>query len=189
MSEENQGSVLYAVVHYPHLACPGLNEFRRRYDPFAELIAEHLTVVFPVPVDRDTIWAHVQSVAGKIPPFDIRISGLERTWDHWMYLAVEEGSDEIIALHDQLYSGPLQEHLRTDLPFEPHVGLGFFGKGPYDPLDPEPIDLDSEAYTHALREAAQFGIDAKRRVESLNHVRLDMQRGNLEDVATVRLGS
>ena len=171
MSEKDAGSILHAVVHYPHLACPGLNELRRRYDPFAELIAEHLTLVFPVPVDRDAIWAHVQDIGSRIQPFDIRICGLDRTWDHWMYLVVEDGSEEIIALHDQLYSGPLEEYLRTDLPFEPHVGLGFFGKGPYDPLDPERVELDAEAYERALEEAAQLGVDASRRVESLTVVR------------------
>jgi hypothetical protein len=107
----------------------------------------------------------------------------------WLYLGVEEGYEEIVALHDQLYSGPLEEYLRTDLPFQPHVGLGFFGKGPYDPLDPESVEFDSEAYERAGREAAQLGIDAKRRVDSLSVVRLDAQLGTLEDVGVVRLGS
>lgn len=97
MSEEGTGSILHAVVHYPNLDSGALNEFRRRYDPFAELIAEHLTLVFPVPVGLETIRPHVQAVATKVQPFDIHIAGLKRTWDHWMYLGLEEGYEEVIA--------------------------------------------------------------------------------------------
>lgn len=42
----------------------------------------------------------------------------------------------MVELHDRFYSGPLKEFLRADLPFEPHIGIGFFGKGPYNPLEP-----------------------------------------------------
>jgi hypothetical protein len=189
MSEEGTGSILHAVVYYPHLDSRALTKFRRKYDPFAELIAEHLTLVFPVPVGLETIRPHVQRIAAKVHPFDIHIAGVRRTWDHWMYLGLSKGYEEIVTLHDQLYSGPLREYLRTDLEFEPHVGLGFFGNGAYDPLDPEQVEFDSEAYEHARREVAEIGINAERRVERLTIVRLNTGLDTLEDVDAVRLGS
>lgn len=189
MSEERTGSTLHAVVHYPNLSSGGLNEFRRKYDPYAELIAEHLTLVFPTPVSLEMVRAHAQTVARKFRPFDIHIAGLKKTWDHWMYLGLEEGNEEFIALHDQLYSGPLEEYLRTDLVFVPHIGLGFFGKGAYDPLDPESVEFASEDYDQARREAAELGVDEWRRVETLTVVRLNTGLDTLEDVAVVGLGS
>ena len=189
MSEEGAGSTLYAVVHYPDLSSGGLDGLRRKYDPYSELYAEHLTLVFPVPVSQERIRAHVQTVARNFPPFDIHIAGLNKTWDHWMYLGLEEGNEEFIALHDQLYSGPLQEYLRTDLVFEPHIGFGFFGREAFDPLDPQPVELDTESFEKARREAADLGIDEWRRVETLTIVRLNPGLDSLEDVASVSLGS
>lgn len=189
MSEQGGRSILHAVVHYPHLESEGLNRFRQKYDPFAELIQEHLTLVFPIPVELQTIRAHVQATATEIQPFDLQIAGLKRTWDHWLYLGIEEGYEQIVALHDQLYSGPLREHLRTDLPFEPHIGIGFFGKGAYYPLDPESVKLDSEALERARIEAAELSIEARRRVETLTIVRLDTAQSTLTDVGTIGLGS
>lgn len=181
--------MLHAVVSYPQLDSGGLKGFRRKYDPFAGFIAEHLPLVFPVRVGFKALRAHVQAIATEVRPFEIHIAGLRRTWDHWLYLGIEEGYEEIIALHDRLYSGPLLRYLRTDLPFEPHIGIGFFGKGPYDPLDPQSVELDSRAYESARTEAAELGIEANRRVESLTFVRLDTARDVFEDIGTVRLGS
>lgn len=189
MIDEEHGSVLYAVVHYPRLKLTGLNEFRQRHDPFAELISEHITLVFPIPAMLETVRAHTRSVTQTFQPFDVHITGLSRTWDHWLYLEIQDGYEQIVDLHDRLYSGPFEEFLRTDLPFEPHVGIGFFGKGPYNPLEPDAVKLDSEAYESARAEASNLGIDASRRVESLTIVRLNTDRNTLTNVEEVAFGS
>lgn len=41
-----------------------------------------------------------------------------------MFLLPEEGRQELLAVHDQLYDGLLRPHLRTDIPFVPHVTVG-----------------------------------------------------------------
>jgi 2'-5' RNA ligase len=38
-----------------------------------------------------------------------------------VFLMPEEGRDQLTQLHDRLYDGPLQSHLRRDLSFTPHV--------------------------------------------------------------------
>lgn len=189
MTDEHPKSLLHAVVHYPRLDSPALTDFRRKHDPFAELIAEHLTLVFPVPVSLEAIRSHTRDIGSRVAPFRVRITGVSRTWDHWLYLEVQEGRRQVIALHDRLYSGPLQPFLRSDLPYEPHVGIGFFGRGPYDPLDPEEVELDAEGCREARAEAVDFGIDAVRTVDSLTIVRLDTEANTLVDVADVPLGS
>lgn len=189
MKEDSAGSTLHAVVHYPGLDTGGLREFRRKHDPFAGVIAEHLTLLFPIPLGLETIRAHVQVVATEVQPFFIRIAGLKRRWDHWLCAGLKEGFEDLMDLHDRLYSGPLEGFLRTDLPLEPQVGLGHFGTGVYDALDPKPVEFDSEAYDQARIEASRLGIDARRRVETLTIVRLDRRLDIMEDVAVVRLGS
>jgi 2'-5' RNA ligase len=39
------------------------------------------------------------------------------------FLTPDEGFSEIVRLHDGLYTGPLADELRLDLPFIPHVGI------------------------------------------------------------------
>jgi 2'-5' RNA ligase len=38
-----------------------------------------------------------------------------------VFLVPDEGRGEIATLHDQLYQGVLRPHLRTDIPFTPHM--------------------------------------------------------------------
>jgi hypothetical protein len=47
---------------------------------------------------------HVRAVVSRTPPFDVHLKGLEKSWDHWLFLLVAEGFDDVVALHD-LYTG------------------------------------------------------------------------------------
>lgn len=187
MSETEGQSLLHAVVYYPDLDSPELDTFRQEHDPFASLIREHLTFVFPIPIRTNPFCDHVRSVASDLEPFDIHIAGLSRSWDHWLYLEIRQGREKVVYLHDRLYTGPFREFLRTDLPYEPHIGIGFFGRGSYDPLDPEVVELDTEAYDTARAAVAELGIEASRRIESITVVKLDKNR--LDDVQEIPLGS
>lgn len=179
---------LHAVVFHPRLESPGLDAFRHAHDPFSELIAEHITLLFPIPASLDRVRARVAEVAAGLEPFDIHIKGVEKTWDHWLYLAIRSGHREIVDLHLALYSGPLEEYRRSDLPFEPHIAIGFFGLGEYDPLDPDSVELDVEACDEATEEAEALEIDAWRQVDGLTIVRLDQDAGTLENLERIELG-
>lgn len=178
---------LTAVVHYPRLNRPALDEFRRDHDPFASSIAEHITLLFPVPSAPDDVILHARAVAGTFAPFDLHIVGLRKTWDHWLYLSMREGRGQIVRLHDRLYAGPMAKHRRADLPFDPHIAIGFFGLGPYDPLDPELVELDRDAYERARARADDLGVDTWRRVDTLTVVGLDPANGSIEDLAEIGL--
>lgn len=189
MSESESRSALHAVVYYPELDSPELDEFRQEYDPFATVIREHLTFVFPVPVESEQVCDHVRSMAADVEPFEIHIGGLNRTWDHWLYLEIQEGHDEVVDLHDRLYTGPLRQFLRSDLPYKPHIGIGFFGRGPYDPLNPEAVELDAQAYDTAREAAVRLKIDTSRRINSITAVKLHRGENEVEFVQDIRLGS
>ena len=107
-----------------------IGSFRKAHYPTAHLLEPHLTVVFPVPaaIGMDVVSGHVRDVASRTQPFDIRLGGLGKSWDHWLFLAVAEGREQVIALHDALYTGVLAPHLWTDEPYIPHVGLGHFAE-------------------------------------------------------------
>lgn len=38
----------YALVHYPDIDSLRIDRFRRKYDPLADLIAPHITLMFPL---------------------------------------------------------------------------------------------------------------------------------------------
>lgn len=187
MSEAAGGDPLLAVVHYPRLELPEVDAFRREHDPFASLIDEHVTLLFPVPADEREVLEHARAVAGDVPPFDLHVTGVRKTWDHWLYLAMDEGRGRIVELHERLYSGPMAAFRRHDLPFEPHIAIGYFGRGPYDPLDPTPVELEERAFERARARVEGLGVDEWRRVEALTVVRLDRAAGTLEDVEEMPL--
>jgi hypothetical protein len=101
---------------------------------------------------------------------------------------MDEGRDRVVRLHDELYSGSLRGFQRLDLPFDPHIAIGFFGIGPYDFLDPQPIDLDAEAYRRAVERAEALEMDTWRRIDRVTIVELDPRDGTLRDVEEVTLG-
>jgi 2'-5' RNA ligase len=41
-----------------------------------------------------------------------------------VFLVPDEGREQITELHDRLYAGVLQTHLRADIPFAPHMTVG-----------------------------------------------------------------
>lgn len=155
---------LFAVANIlPWLPAEPIGSFRRAHYPTAHLIEPHLTVVFPVPevVGRDAFLEHVRGVVSRTPAFDIRLSGLDTSWDHWLFLAVAEGSDEVVALHDALYAEVLGPYLWTEHPYVPHVGLGHFAveRDTRDPLELRPRAIDRARFDEARREAEAMELD------------------------------
>jgi hypothetical protein len=59
---------LIAVVHYPRLNCPELDELRRDHDPFASSIAEHITLLFPVAAAPHDVIRHTRAIAETVLP-------------------------------------------------------------------------------------------------------------------------
>jgi 2'-5' RNA ligase len=161
----------------PWLPEEPIGSFRRAHYPTAHLIGPHLTVVFPVPasIGSDVFREHVRGVVSRTPAFDIRLRGLGRSWDHWLFLGVARGGDEVIALHDALYTGILREHLWTEQPYVPHVGLGLFveERDSHDLLELRPRSLDRARFEEALHEAEALGLDYAGRVDSVHILGLD----------------
>lgn len=148
--------MFHCLVHYPDIEKQKIHEFQNKYDPFVNLIDIHITFLFPIPeeIDKDTLERHIRKILSNWEPFLVHIKGIKKTWDHFMYLAFKKGGNKIIRLHDELYSGILHPYLRTDLPYDPHIGLGWFGVEKYDFNNPVyQHELDEVKFNKAKKEA------------------------------------
>jgi 2'-5' RNA ligase len=169
---------LLAVANsLPWLPAEPIGSFRRAHYPTAHLLGPHLTLVFPVPaaIGGDAFREHVRGVVSRTPAFDIRLRGLGKTWDHWLFLAVAEGLDEVIALHDALYTGILVPYLWTEQPYVPHVGLGHFAQehDTHDPLELRARAFDRARFDEARREAEMLHLNYTGRFDSVHIFGLD----------------
>ena len=166
----------YALVYYPEIEQKEFHELRHKYEPYADLMPEHLGVLMPVPatVGFDTIEIHIKSILAKWRPFDVHFCKLERSWDQWLYLTLKEGNQQVIELHDELHGGILLPYLRKDLPYTPHVGLGIFSKEKYDINNPTAqLSLDQEKYQKGKSEFDKLNLDFWRTIGHLTLVKVN----------------
>ena len=161
--------MIYALVHYPDVDARGINQLREKYDPQAAWIGPHVTLMFPVPdtvVGEDNLVKHLGNVLGRWRPFPIRLRGLEKSWDDYLFLLIEEGSENIVRLHDEIYTGVLAGHCREDRPFVPHLTLGAF-RG------------DAAAYALAFEEARRLDLDYRSLVDKLHLLKVNDERTHI----------
>ncbi|WP_263788151.1 2'-5' RNA ligase family protein [Salinibacter grassmerensis] len=122
-----------SVVSYPALSeedYERIQAVREEHDPlYYGVIDPHITLVFPTDgVRRTTLIEHVREEASSTAPFEVvfrcAILGDPDFEGHaHAFLVPDEGFSDLVRLHDRLYTGPLADFLRLDLPFLPHVGI------------------------------------------------------------------
>lgn len=176
----------------PWLPEEPIASFRRTYDPTANVVDPHITLVFPIPtseIDRDPFREHVRTVVSRTASFDIRLNAFEKSWDHWLFLVVTEGRDQVIELHDELYTGMLSPFLWTEQPFLPHVGLGLFvERGDDQDLHlARPRALDRARYQQGLREAQALDFDFTGPLERVRIFEIDEDLTYVTRLEEVRL--
>jgi 2'-5' RNA ligase len=100
---------------------------RRRHDPHHDTITAHMTLVFPFETpDAAVARAHMAAVASRQGPISLRLSAYLAVRDvgdqlSHVFLVPDQGRTDVETLHDALYSGPIAEQFRADIPFIPHV--------------------------------------------------------------------
>ncbi len=182
----------YALVQYPDIPKEQVDSFRQKYDPYFPGIGSHITLMFPVPVEEvpeNAMTEHLSSVLSHWKSFDIHLAGFEKAVDHWLFLTVKEGNNEVVRLHDELYTGPLQKYLRPDLPFIPHIALGFFGKegSGYNLENPTVVEFDEEKYKEALEEAEKLGLNYRTKVDKVNLIKIENNLQTIVDNREIKL--
>lgn len=179
-----------ALNYYPTIEHQGFHDFRNKYEPYASLLPAHLTFVFPLEESfgLEKFKAHVVNVLEQWQPFDMHFCKLEKTWDHWLFLGAEEGNDKAIALHDELYQGPLKPYLREDLPYNPHIALGLFSEENWDFYNPTAeLTLDKYRYDKARKEFESLDFELWFLVDQLTLVRVNESFTECEDIFAFKL--
>ena len=102
-----------------------INEIRNRYDPLANLVRPHITLVFPFESEmtNDEVEEKLTSSLKDISPFELVLRGFSKTDDNYLFLDIEKGKDIIEAIHDELYSNHFKDYY-FGLPYIPHMTVG-----------------------------------------------------------------
>jgi 2'-5' RNA ligase len=181
--------MFYSLVYYPQIDISKINEFRRKYDPYVDVIDAHITMVFPVPdkIGKDALTKHIDKKLSNWNPFEITINGLKKSWDHWLFLVLQEGEQEVVKLHDDLYTGILGPYVRSDIEFIPHIGIGLFVTGEYDVGDPHKTTFDQSGYNQALKEAEALDTGQQCLVDRLALVEIDDEFRRSRDIQQFHL--
>lgn len=167
--------MFYSLVNYPGINTSEIDKFREKYDSYHKLIGAHISIIFPVSdsIGEKALVDHIESTIQKWKPFQIHMKGLKKSWDHWLFLLIQEGNKEIIKLHDELYTGILAPFLRKDIEFIPHIAIGLFADNSYDLRDPKKASFDKAKYERALLKAESLNLDYKTVIDKLALVKVN----------------
>jgi 2'-5' RNA ligase len=112
------------IVPTPPDVDADLADVRRSFDPQFNSMPSHLTLVFPHRVRSDALLRHVNTVAAAHRPIRVQLAGFAGSQNAWLFARVTRGNDDLIALHDHLYTGTLAAALDRTSIFVPHVTVG-----------------------------------------------------------------
>lgn len=121
------------VLAYPQLEKKDydwIQSVRSRHDErYFKLVQPHFTLVFPsFDVAEKHFSSHVEKVAKTFNEFYFVLRCSQIVKDSFsdytdVFLVPEEGYRIFVKLHDALYTGILENQLRLDIAFIPHLGI------------------------------------------------------------------
>ena len=124
----------FLVVTYPKLEQSDfdwIQEYRQQNDPrYFAIVPPHFTIVFAVSdISKEDFIAEVKKQSAGLRKFDfeIKVATINRDDSGEYYhefLVPDAGYSNIVKIHDKLYAGELAGHLRYDIDFIPHIGIG-----------------------------------------------------------------
>lgn len=105
-----------------------INNIRKKYDPLAELVLPHITLVFPFESDltNDELNLHLKDCLNYIQPFKIELEGFskqENKYGNYLFLNVVQGIELIKNIHDRLYKDKLKQ-FDAGYDYVPHMTVG-----------------------------------------------------------------
>lgn len=99
---------------------------RDRLDPLARKIPAHITLVFPFEsaMSDFELETHLRELVAQSRRFSVIFQGITAHENEYLFLNIRRGNDEVMQLHDVLYSGALAMHQVRRHTFVPHVTIG-----------------------------------------------------------------
>jgi 2'-5' RNA ligase len=158
----------YALAHYPAVELGSINRLRSKYDPQFHLIAPHITIMFPTPdsIGERNLVSHIEGVLRRWKSFPIRLKGLQQSWDEYLFLLLNKGAEDVIRLHDEIYTGLLSEYRDGVRQFIPHVTLGAFS-------------AKRGERALALKEAERLNLDYECMLDRLDLIKVNDERSQI----------
>jgi 2'-5' RNA ligase len=103
-----------------------VESLRTRFDPLADVIAAHATVVFPFTSELSPaeLRSHIERATDGQHEFRARFEGVVEIEDEYLFLDATVGAERLVNLHDRLYQGVLAQHLSRAHEYRPHVTIG-----------------------------------------------------------------
>jgi 2'-5' RNA ligase len=105
-----------------------INDIRKKYDPLADLVLPHITLVFPFDSEltNEEINLYLKESLSDIHPFKVELEGFSKQEDrygNYLFLNVVQGMDVIKNIHDILYKDKLKQ-FDVGYDYVPHMTVG-----------------------------------------------------------------
>ncbi len=105
-----------------------INDIRKKYDPLADLVLPHITLVFPFDSEltNEELNLHLKECLSDIKPFKMELEGFGKqinNYGNYLLLNVVQGIDEIKNIHNRLYKGKLKQ-FDPGYDYIPHMTVG-----------------------------------------------------------------
>lgn len=105
-----------------------INDIRKKYDPLADLVLPHITLVFPFDSEltNEELNIYLKECLSSIQPFKVELEGFSKQEDrygNYLFLNVVQGIDIIKNIHDLLYKDKLKQ-FDAGYDYVPHMTVG-----------------------------------------------------------------
>ena len=99
---------------------------RNKYDKLSELIAPHITLIFPFydEMSNNQLVNKLTNILSNFSCFNVTFQEISISNDNYIFLNCINGNDNIIKLHDKIYNEILPNHLNKSIKYIPHITLG-----------------------------------------------------------------
>lgn len=106
-----------------------IDKIRIKYDPYFKKFKTHITIVYRFRKKKEEIlYNHIRNAIKEIKSFKITLQGYGISEkEHYLYLSIKEGRQNVMKLHKALNSGILKNvKNKKVLRYIPHLTLGIF---------------------------------------------------------------
>lgn len=120
---------LRTIMIFPEFENIGIiDSIRKKYDPLADLVRPHITLVFPFEsrMSNEELAEILKNRLKNVKPFKIKLQGISRqedTFGNYLFLNVLQGQEEICAIHRMLYDNEFKKY-DLGLHYVPHMTIG-----------------------------------------------------------------
>lgn len=120
---------LRTIMIFPEFDNMGIiDNIRKQYDPLAELVQPHITLVFPFDsqISNEELMHILNKRMQGIKPFELKLGSIskqEDTFGNYLFLDVLQGAEELGYIHQILYDNEFKE-FNIGLQYIPHMTIG-----------------------------------------------------------------